>query len=80
MITDRISSAAPAVSAWAPLRNSVYRNLFIAQLASNLGTWMQTVGAQWFLIDKQSSPTVIALVQTASLAPTLFLALVAGTC
>jgi MFS family permease len=57
----------------------VYRSLFIAQLASNIGTWMQTVGAQWFLIDAHSSPTVIALVQTASLAPTLLLALVAGT-
>jgi MFS family permease len=64
--------------AWAPLRNRVYRMLFIAQLVSNVGLWMQTVGAQWFLVEHRSSATIIALVQTASLLPTLFLALPAG--
>ena len=39
---------------------------------------MQTVGAQWFLVEGHASPTVIALVQTASLTPTLLLALFAG--
>jgi MFS family permease len=39
---------------------------------------MQTVGAQWFLVERHASPTVIALVQTASLTPTLMLALFAG--
>ncbi|MCP2193755.1 MFS transporter [Williamsia deligens] len=67
-----------STSAWAPLRNAVYRNLFIAQLVSNIGLWMQTVGAQWFLVDRGASPTMIALVQTAGLAPTLLLSLPAG--
>jgi MFS family permease len=39
---------------------------------------MQTVGAQWFLVERKASPTVVALVQTASLTPTLLLALFAG--
>jgi MFS family permease len=65
-------------TAWAPLRNQVYRNLFMAQLASNIGSWMQMVGAQWFLVAAHTSPTMVALVQTASLAPTLMLALPAG--
>jgi MFS family permease len=56
----------------------VFRGLFIAALTSNIGTWMQTVGAQWFLVERHASPTVIALVQTASLTPTLMLALFAG--
>ncbi|MET0930442.1 MAG: MFS transporter [Aeromicrobium sp.] len=64
--------------AWAPLHNRVYRVLFIAQLVSNIGLWMQTVGAQWFLVEHHSSATLIALVQTASLLPSLFLALPAG--
>jgi len=34
-------------SPWAPLRIKVFRMLRIAQLASMIGTWMQTVGAQW---------------------------------
>lgn len=61
-----------------PLRNIVFRNLFIAQFVSNLGTWMQSVAAQWFLVEQHSSATVVALVQTASLGPTLLLALCAG--
>ncbi|GGF19597.1 MFS transporter [Williamsia phyllosphaerae] len=65
-------------SAWAPLRNTVYRNLFLAQMISNIGLWMESVGAQWFLVERGSSPTVIALVQTASLAPTILFSLLAG--
>jgi MFS family permease len=65
-------------AAWAPLRNRIYRALFIAQLVSNIGLWMQTVGAQWFLVEHHGGATVVALVQTASLLPTLFLALPAG--
>jgi MFS family permease len=75
MATDGSGTAA---SAWAPLRIGVFRGLFIAALTSNIGTWMQTVGAQWFLVERKASPTVVALVQTASLTPTLLLALFAG--
>jgi MFS family permease len=70
--------AGTAASTWAPLRSGVFRGLFIAALTSNIGTWMQTVGAQWFLVERKASPTVVALVQTASLTPTLLLALFAG--
>jgi MFS family permease len=66
------------IGTWAPLRIGVFRALFIAALTSNIGTWMQTVGAQWFLVEHHASATLIALVQTASLSPTLILALFAG--
>lgn len=66
------------VSAWAPLGSRVFRILWLAQLGSNIGTWMQTVGAQWYLVDAAAGAAIIALVQTASLAPTLLLALPAG--
>src|ERR1700756_454565 len=66
------------VSAGAPLRNGVYRDLFVASFVSNIGTWMQSVAAQWFLVEKHSSDVIVALVQTASLGPTLALALFAG--
>lgn len=72
-----IETAVPT-SAWAPLRNTLYRSLFIAQLVSNIGSWMQTVGAQWFLVEREASTTMVAAVQTASLLPTLLLALLAG--
>src|SRR5215475_5589785 len=46
-------------SSWTPLRNRLYRSLFIAQFASNIGTWMQSVAAQWFLVEAHSSPTIV---------------------
>jgi hypothetical protein len=67
---------AASASAWAPLTFATFRALWIAQFASNVGTWMQTVGAQWLLID--SSPLLVSLVQTASSLPIVLLALPAG--
>jgi MFS family permease len=77
-VTVTATAPASAPSAWSPLRGRVFRTLFVAQLVSNIGLWMQTVGAQWFLVEHHSSATIVALVQTASLLPTLFLALPAG--
>lgn len=69
--------SAPPASAWAPLRlYPIFRALWIAQFASNVGTWLQTVGAQWLLID--DSPLLVAMVQTASSLPIVLLALPAG--
>ncbi|QHC67824.1 MFS transporter [Rathayibacter sp. VKM Ac-2759] len=65
-------------SAWAPLAITAFRVLWFAQLGSNIGTWMQTVGAQWYLVEAAAGAAVIALVQTASLAPSILVALPAG--
>ncbi|MEU5941447.1 MFS transporter [Micromonospora sp. NPDC047548] len=78
MVTAEGATAETPVSAWAPLRIAVYRNLWLALLAANIGTWMQTVGAQWLLINEPRASTLVALVQTASLLPVLLLALPAG--
>ncbi|WP_410812077.1 MFS transporter [Micromonospora sp. 067-2] len=72
------AAAERPVSTWAPLRTAAYRNLWLALLAANVGTWMQTVGAQWLLIHHSNASTLVALVQTASLLPVLLLALPAG--
>ena len=78
VIRDQEPGGGVQLSPWAPLSNRIYRNLFIAQVVSNLGTWMQSVAAQWFLVQEHSSPVIVALVQTASLGPTLLLGLFAG--
>ena len=36
-------------SAWSPLRESVFRALWIATVVSNIGTWMQDVGEAWLM-------------------------------
>nr|WP_314844179.1 MFS transporter [uncultured Microbacterium sp.] len=71
-------AAAVRGRAFAPLGVSAFRLLWIAGLVSNIGTWMQSVGAQWQLVDSGASAAVVALVQTASAAPVLLLALPAG--
>jgi MFS family permease len=75
--TPETASPNRPASAWAPLQYyPIFRALWIAQFASNVGTWMQTVGAQWLLVDR--SPLLVALVQTASSLPIVVLALPAG--
>ncbi|HTY56552.1 MAG TPA: MFS transporter [Candidatus Binataceae bacterium] len=70
--------AAAPVSAWAPLTRRIFLALWIAALASNLGTWMQNVGAVWLMTSLSSSPLEIALIQTASSLPIFLLALPGG--
>jgi MFS family permease len=71
-------ASAPSISTWAPLRSPVYRALWIAQLVSNLGTWMQTVGAQWMLVGDPRAAVLVPLVQTATTLPVMLLALPSG--
>ncbi len=77
--TPRHEEGATApVSAWASLRRRVFLALWIAALASNLGTWMQNVGAAWLMTSLSKSPLMVSLIQTASSLPIFFLALPAG--
>lgn len=71
-----MSTEAP--SAWAPLRVAAFRSLWLALLASNIGTWMQTVGAQWLIVEQSGTDTLVAVVQTASTLPIVLLALPSG--
>lgn len=66
------------ISTWAPLRSQIFRALWIAQFVSYLGTWMQTVGAQWMLVDDPQAAVLVPLVQTATALPVMLLALPAG--
>ena len=48
------------MSAWSPLQYRVYRTLWIAFLASNIGTWTQAVGAAWMMVQLNASPAIVA--------------------
>src|SRR5881397_2023184 len=65
-------------SPWSPLRNTLFRNLWIASIVSNLGTWMHDVGAGWLMTSLSSSPSMVALVEAADSLPMMLLALPAG--
>jgi MFS family permease len=69
-------TAAP--STWAPLRTGAFRTLWIAALVSNVGEWMQTVGAQWLLVHDSHAAILVSLVQTADALPAVLFAMVGG--
>lgn len=73
--TQQIS---PAVTPWAPLRRQIFRALWMAQFVSNIGTWMQNVGAAWLMTTLKPSPLYVALVQTATSLPIFLVGLAAG--
>jgi MFS family permease len=77
--TPRHEESPPApIPAWGPLRRRVFLALWIAALASNLGTWMQNVGAAWLMTSLSKSALMVSLIQTASSLPIFFLALPGG--
>ena len=65
-------------SAWGRLREPIFRALWIASVASNVGSWMQDVGESWLMISLTKSPVLVALVETAGSLPIFLLALPAG--
>jgi MFS family permease len=71
--------AASPGSAWAPFRHRLFAAMWGAQFVSNIGSWMQTVAAQWLMLTLTGSATYVALVQTAAGLPVVLFAIVAGT-
>ncbi len=61
-----------------PLRHARYRQLWLANLMSNLGTWMQTFASAWLITTVANSASTSSLVQTAAYVPIFMFALVAG--
>jgi MFS family permease len=60
------------------LREPLFRALWVAALASNVGTWMHNTAAAWLMTDLTDSSTPVALVQTATYLPMFLLGLPAG--
>jgi MFS family permease len=65
-------------SALAPFEHRTFAIFWLAALISNIGTWMNSVGASWLMTDLRTSPLLVALVQTSTTLPFFLLALPAG--
>jgi MFS family permease len=65
-------------SARSALRNGTFRALWLAVFVSNVGLWMQTVGAQWLLVHRTQAALLVPLVQVADTLPDLLFGLVGG--
>ena len=64
---------------WRPLRVATFRNLLVADVVSDIGTFMQNVGAAWLMVSLGAGPIYVALTQTAASLPYFLLALPAGS-
>jgi MFS family permease len=70
---------APAETLRHPLTEPTFRELWAANLVSNIGTWMQTVGGAWLMLTLTTDALPVALMQTATTLPALVLGLPAGS-
>jgi len=55
-----------------PLRIPIFRHLWIATMASNVGTLMQGVGSAWLMTSMTTSPLLVGLVPACVFLPTFF--------
>jgi MFS family permease len=67
-----------SASAWSPFRHRIFAVLWIATVASNVGTWMYAAAAGWQMTLLAPSPLMVSLVQAASTLPVFIFALPAG--
>jgi MFS family permease len=68
----------PLPAALVPLRNGMFRTLWIASVVGWLGTWLQNTGAGWLMTTLAPHPLIVAAVQAATIMPVFLLALPGG--
>jgi MFS family permease len=60
------------------LRHADFRRFFVAQLVSQLGSWMQSVGQAWLVLELTNSPLRLGLLGALQFGPFLLFSLVSG--
>jgi MFS family permease len=78
-VSTATAARAEAISLWRPLRTPIFRQLLVADVVSDVGTFMQSVGSAWLMVSLGASPLYVALTQTASTLPFFLFALPAGS-
>jgi len=77
--TEKDLAMRNSVGLVSPLSVPTFRSLLIADLVSDVGTFMQNVGAAWLMVSLHAGPGYVALIQTAASLPYFLLALPAGS-
>ena len=65
-------------SPFAPLANRAFLALWIANLLSNTGGWMQSTGAAWEMTSLTTEPIFVALLAAAGTLPMFLFCFLAG--
>jgi MFS family permease len=75
---DQDSTQTTRTPVLAPLANRTFRELWIGNNISNLGSLIQGVGAGWLMTELAASNGMVALVQAANVLPYMAFSLLAG--
>jgi MFS family permease len=78
-VTARLPSLVARSFASSPLAGATFRNFYIGSIGAALGYTMQATISAWLMATLTPSALMVALVQSASTAPTLLFGLFAGT-
>jgi len=79
MASPRSATAGTLAESWGPLfTNRLFRALWLANLASDFGYWMNSVGASWTMTDLSISPLLNTCIQASTTLPMFLLALPSG--
>ncbi len=78
MSSQQTEIARASTSGWSPLRYDDFRRLWSAQFTSNVGSWMQTVAAQWVMISLTKSALLLSAISAAGSLPIFLLAVPGG--
>lgn len=68
----------PAKGTFSPFRYPVFRAIWIANLFSNVGSTLQSVGAAWLMTELTPSHQLVALVQASVTMPIMLFGMFAG--
>src|SRR5258708_14177606 len=69
---------ASSTTAFAPLKEPLFRRIWGSSFFSNIGAWMYNVGVSWLSTTMSASPLMISLMQTASSLPSFLFSYLAG--
>jgi MFS family permease len=73
-----LAAAAPVPARLGALRHRDFRLFWVGQLVSQIGTWMQSVGQAWLVLELTRSPFQLGLVIALQSTPILLLSAVGG--
>ncbi len=77
-LSTRQSTSSRALRAFSALQHRNFRLFWIGQLISLIGTWMQTTGQSWLVLDLTKSALLLGVVGALQFLPMLVLGLFSG--
>lgn len=78
MSAEQSTTASKPQSAWRPLSRPLFRVVWLASVASHIGSYMTDVGQGWLMSSLTPSPLIVSLLLTAESLPFFVLGLPAG--